>query len=46
MISARANPLVAPLGEREIVILGGSKKRYLADGYTFNADYNTVQQVL
>ena len=42
MIKARSNPIVAPMGEREIVILGGSFKRYLADGYIFNADYNTV----
>ena len=46
MFKARSNPLVAQVSEREIVILGGSFKRYLSDGYIFNADFNTVKQVL
>ena len=46
VLQARSNPLVAPFSSSEIIILGGSFNRYLSDGYIFNTDFNTVEQVL
>ena len=47
-LSERINPLVAPIGPTEIVILGGSRKgeKQLGDGYLWNTANGSFTQVI
>ena len=38
--------LVAPIGESEIVILGGHSGKFLSDGFLFNTKHKQVKRIL
>ena len=45
-LTPRLSPLVAALSLNEIVILGGFNHKVLGDGYVYNLDTNSVEQVI
>ena len=45
VLTDRAFPLVAPLSESEIVILGGHNGSYLGDGYILNTNGMNMSKI-